>query len=165
MSTLNITTMDEITFRRTMGHFCTGIVVVTAMDGPAPVGFTCQSFISLSLAPPLVAFAPALTSRSYPAIRRARSFCINVLADSQQDLSAAFARRDDAKWQGIKWSPGPTGSPILDGVLAWVDCRLETEFETGDHYLVIGRVVGLEAREGLPLLYFKGAYAMGTPLP
>lgn len=151
--------IDPVVFRRALGHFCSGIVVITATDAGAPSGFTCQSFVSLSLDPPLVAFAPALTSRSYPAIRRAGVFCVNVLSDTQRAAAVAFARSDDSKWQGIGWKSTASGSPVLDSVIAAIDCRIEQEIRTGDHFLVIGRVLSLETKPGAPLLYFKGDYA------
>lgn len=146
-------------FRSVLGHFCSGVTIVTAASGGELAGLTCQSFFSLSLDPPLVAFSPSRISRSYPLIRQAGAFCINVLSEQQQDLCAAFARTGD-RWRDVDWTPGPTGSPVLPEVLAWIDCRVEAEYETGDHFLTIGRVVALEAREaGRPLLYFKGAFA------
>lgn len=156
--------IDSAAFRHTLGHFCSGIAVVTAVDAGLPVGFTCQSFVSLSLDPPLVGFAPALSSKTYPAIRRAKSFCVNVLADTQQDVSVAFARRDDSKWQGIRWRAGLNGNPLLDGALASIDCCIENEYQTGDHFLVVGRVLVMQANAGRPLLYYQGKYtALRTP--
>lgn len=165
----NASALDPVLFRRTLGHFCSGIVVVTSAERGVPSGFTCQSFVSLSLDPPLVAFAPAVTSRSYPAIRRAGVFCVNVLGDAQRALALAFARSDDSKWQGVRWRPAGSGSPMLEGVIAQIDCRIETEYRTGDHFLVVGRVLSLETAPGAPLLYFKGDYASldatRTPAP
>jgi flavin reductase (DIM6/NTAB) family NADH-FMN oxidoreductase RutF len=120
---------------------------------------TCQSFFSLSLDPPLVAFSPSRTSRSYPVIRRARAFCINVLTEDQRELCDRFAQRGADKWRHVPWTPAPSGSPVLEGVLAWIDCRLEAEYETGDHFLTVGRVMALEAAHARPLLYFRGTFA------
>lgn len=146
-------------FRRVLGHFCSGLTIVAgALDG-APYGFTCQSFFSLSLDPPLVAFAPSRISRSYPSIRRSGAFCINILADDQGELCRRFASSTTDKWSGVDWRPGATGSPIVDGVLAWIDCRLEVEHDGGDHYLTVGRVAAMAARDGQPLTYFKGGFA------
>ncbi|MBA2934795.1 flavin reductase family protein [Sphingomonas sp. CGMCC 1.13654] len=145
-------------FRRTLGHFASGVTIVTAASGAERFGMTCQSFFSLSLDPPLVAFSPAKSSRSYPAIREAGSFCINVLSAAQQDLSLGFARSGADKWADVAWRPGVTGSPILEGVLAWIDCTLEAEHDTGDHWLVIGRVRALEGSDHKPLLFFKGGF-------
>jgi flavin reductase (DIM6/NTAB) family NADH-FMN oxidoreductase RutF len=146
-------------FRNVLGHFCSGVTVVTASAAGDLAGMTCQSFFSLSLRPPLVAFSPARTSRSYPVIRRAQSFCINVLTEDQKDLCHRFARTGADKWRDVAWTPTPSGNPILDGVLAWIDCRVEAEYETGDHFLTVGRVTALKAAQARPLLYFKGAFA------
>jgi flavin reductase (DIM6/NTAB) family NADH-FMN oxidoreductase RutF len=146
-------------FRSVLGHFCSGVTVVTAAEGGQLAGLTCQSFFSLSLSPPLVAFSPARSSRSYPIIRKSQAFCINVLSDGQQDLCERFARTGADKWRDVAWRPAPSGSPVLDGVLAWIDCRIEAEYETGDHFLTVGRVLALKAARARPLLYFKGAFA------
>uniref|UniRef100_UPI00274185C1 flavin reductase family protein n=1 Tax=Actinoplanes sp. RD1 TaxID=3064538 RepID=UPI00274185C1 len=115
---------------------------------------------SLSLDPPLIAFSPARTSTSYPRIRDTGSFCVNILEASQRPLCEQFARTGTDKWAGVSWTPGRTGSPILDGVLASIDCELEREVEAGDHYLTIGRVVELDSNPGVsPLLFFNGSYA------
>ncbi|MDQ7910377.1 flavin reductase family protein [Phytohabitans sp. ZYX-F-186] len=155
-----LTEISPATFRQVLGHFCSGITVVTAVADGTPAGLTCQSFFSVSLDPPLVAFSSARTSKSYPAIRRAQSFCINILAHGQERLSTAFARSGEDKWRGVSWQPaGRTGSPILDGVLAWVECATVAEHEAGDHFLTIGRVLSLEHSGATePLLYFRGAY-------
>jgi 3-hydroxy-9,10-secoandrosta-1,3,5(10)-triene-9,17-dione monooxygenase reductase component len=127
---------------------------------------TCQSFFSLSLAPPLIAFAPSTSSKTYTAIRRARRFCVNVLADDQCWLSSRFASSSANRFEGVEWELSPEGSPILPGIAAWVDCTHEQEFLTGDHYLVVGRVSALNASSRRPLLYFQGEYASvgGHPL-
>ncbi|MBP6514741.1 MAG: flavin reductase family protein [Steroidobacteraceae bacterium] len=150
-------------FRRVLGHFCTGLTIVTGSLDGTPYGFTCQSFFSLSLEPPLVAFSPSRISRSYPSIRRSGAFCINILAEGQADLGQTFARSGIDKWSGVAWRAGTTGSPIIDGVLGWIDCSLEAEHDGGDHWLTVGRVVAMDAREGRPLLYFKGGFTGLAP--
>jgi 3-hydroxy-9,10-secoandrosta-1,3,5(10)-triene-9,17-dione monooxygenase reductase component len=146
-------------FRRVLGGFASGITVVTAVVDGAPVGMTCQSFFSLSLDPPLIAFSPSRASASYPLIRSAGSFCVNILEAGQEQLCNQFARTGTDKWRGVSWRPGATGSPVLEGVLASIDCTLEQEHETGDHFLTIGRVVALESDPGRhPLVFFNGAY-------
>lgn len=151
---------DTSRFRQVLGHFATGITVVTAADVDGPVGFTCQSFSSLSLDPPLVVFAAAEDSSSWPRIRAAGHFAVNILSDDQEDVCRRFATRGVEKFAGQGWSPAPaTGSPILDGVLAWIDATIEAEHQGGDHLLVVGRVHGLEiVHEGKPLLFFRGGY-------
>lgn len=151
--------VDAARFRRVIGHFASGVTVVTARHEGEPVGMTCQSFFSLSLDPPLIAFSPSLSSSSYPRIRASGAFCVNILEAGQEALGNQFARSGADKWRGVRWEPAATGSPRLDGVLATVDCELETEFVTGDHYLTVGRVRALHAAPGRhPLLYFDGGY-------
>ncbi|GLY14391.1 flavin reductase family protein [Kineosporia rhizophila] len=155
----NTLDFDSAQFRKVVGGFASGITVVTAVLDGEPVGMTCQSFFSLSLDPPLIAFSPALTSSSYPRIRESGSFCVNILEAGQEGLCGQFARSGGDKWRGVEWEPGVTGSPRLKGVLASIDCDLENEFVTGDHYLTVGRVRSLHATPGLhPLLYFNGGY-------
>ncbi|MBK1783503.1 flavin reductase family protein [Prauserella cavernicola] len=144
--------------RDVLGSFCSGVVVVTA-GGTEPAGFTCQSFASLSLDPPLVTFAPGRTSRTWPHIRRAGAFCVNILADDQQHLSDQFARSGTDKFAGVAWSPSELGSPVLDGVIAWVDCVLWAEYDGGDHTVVVGEVRALASDpRRAPLLFHRGAY-------
>lgn len=157
---MKVSTIDQREFRTTLGHFCTGVTVVSAMDGDTPVGFACQSFSALSLDPPLVLFSPACTSRTWPAIERAGHFCVNVLAESQRDVSTVFGTGGTDKFAGVRWSTAPSGSPVLNGVLTWVDCAVETVHEAGDHYVVIGRVLELgPCRDEQPLLFYRGRYA------
>ncbi|WP_284734623.1 flavin reductase family protein [Sphingosinicella terrae] len=156
--------LDPQLFRRVLGHFCSGIAIITARDGEMPIGFTCQSVFSLSVNPPLVAFSPSRTSSTYRQIREAGAFCINVLAEEQQELSARFACIADDRWSNVDWREGPLGSPMIANSLAWISCRLQAEHEAGDHYLVVGEVVDLAASDGNPLLYFKGSYkGLGSP--
>jgi flavin reductase (DIM6/NTAB) family NADH-FMN oxidoreductase RutF len=150
---------EEGRFKEAMSRFATGVTVVTAMEEGGPVGFTCQSFVSLSLDPPFVALAPAKSSTSWPRIARAGSFCVNVLADDQEDLCRTFAVSGGDKFAGVDWQPAPVGSaPILAGSLAWVDCHVELIHDAGDHELVIGRVVELGLGEGSPLLFYRSAF-------
>lgn len=147
-------------FRDVLGRFCTGVTVVTSMSGGRPVGMTCQSFTSVSLAPPLVLFCPAKTSRAWPQMQRAGFFCVNLLSHDQLELSDAFARKGVDKFAGVSWRESATGAPLLDGVLGWVDCTIYAVHEAGDHYVVIGRVMDLGVEEAPhPLLFYKGQYA------
>jgi flavin reductase (DIM6/NTAB) family NADH-FMN oxidoreductase RutF len=160
-----MTEIDSQLFRTTMSQFCTGVVVATACLDGEPVGFAAQSFVSLSLDPPLVALCPARTSSSWPKIRESGSFCINMLAADQQPVCDAFARSGGNKFEGLGWSAAGTGSPVLDGILAYVDCTLEGEHEAGDHTIAIGRVQSLEVLAGgTPLLFFRGGYGSFEPI-
>ncbi len=149
--------------RDVLGHFATGVVVVTARTpGGDLLGFTCQSFASLSLDPPLVSFAPARTSTTWPRIRDIGAFCVNVLAAGQRDRSVGFARSGAVdKFAGVDWWPAPSGAPVLEGVSAWVDCTLRAEHDGGDHTIVVGRVLDLGADPTrLPLLFYRGGYGV-----
>jgi flavin reductase (DIM6/NTAB) family NADH-FMN oxidoreductase RutF/AcrR family transcriptional regulator len=154
------TGFDSRTFRHVLGHFATGVAVISA-DGPdGPAAMLVSSFTSVSLEPPLVAFLPDKSSTSWPAIRAAGSFCVNILSAGQQELCAQFARKGGNKFEGVKWTPAPSGAPVLDGVMAWIDCELTQTFESGDHYIAIGRVLQLEAADfsAAPLVFFQGGF-------
>lgn len=148
-------------FRDVLGRFASGVTVVTTTSNGVPVGMTCQSFSSVSLDPPLVLFVPAKTSRAWPMIQRAGTFCVNFLADDQAELSNTMASRGIDKFADVDWTPSPgTGSPILPGTLGYVDCTIHAAHESGDHYVVIGKVVDLKVAEAeKPLLFFQGKYA------
>ncbi|MGY1640412.1 flavin reductase family protein [Geodermatophilus sp. SYSU D00703] len=153
--------IDPKVMREVLGHFASGVTVVTAMAEDGPIGFTCQSFSSLSLDPPLVLFAPARTSRTWPQLREIGRFCVNVLAEDQHDLSGAFARSGVDKFAGVHWRPSRQGQPVLDDVVAWIDCELWAEYDGGDHTLVAARVLDLGADEGRrPLLFHRGSYGL-----
>ena len=154
-------TVDPRVLRDVLGHFASGVTVVTAETAEGPIGFTCQSFSSLSLDPPLVVFAPARTSRTWPRLREIAHFCVNVLAEEQSAVSARFARSGSDKFAGVGWRSSPLGAPVLDGVVAWIDCRLWAEYDGGDHTLVAARVLDLGADPGRrPLLFHRGAYGL-----
>lgn len=153
-------------FRQVLGHFCTGVTVIAATGPEGPAGFACQAFAALSLAPPLVLFCPSRSSATWPVIERAGHFCASVLADGQQDLARRFGTPGAAadKFAGVPWSPSPSGAPVLDGALTWVECAVEAVHEAGDHFLVTGRVTALgECRAARPLLFYRGRYAATEP--
>ena len=158
--------IDSSTFRRTLGHFCTGVTVVTGFDGDRPVGFACQSFAALSLDPPLVLFCPGRWSRTWPLIERTGAFGVNVLTAEQREVSSVFGRSGEDKFAGLDWIPAPSGVPVLDGVLTWLDCAVESVHDGGDHRVVIGRVHTLGATaDAEPLLFHKGSYTTVAPDP
>jgi 3-hydroxy-9,10-secoandrosta-1,3,5(10)-triene-9,17-dione monooxygenase reductase component len=158
--------VDGRAYRHVLGHFCTGVTVVTALDGQGPVGFACQSFAALSLDPPLVLFCPSRSSRTWPAIERAGRFCVNVLAEGQREISTVFGRGGDDKFGSTAWTLSPGGAPVLDDVLAWLDCSVTAVHEAGDHYVVVGHVDRLgEARVDRPLLFYRGGYTATAPEP
>lgn len=142
-----------------LGHFCTGVTVVTGALEGQPVGFACQSFAAVSLQPPLVLFCPSRASRSWAAIERAGRFGVNVLAHAQAEVSAAFGSGRPDRFEAVGWTSSSFGVPILDGVLAWIEATVEAVHEAGDHYVVIGRVVGLGGDDDRPpLLFHRGRY-------
>jgi 3-hydroxy-9,10-secoandrosta-1,3,5(10)-triene-9,17-dione monooxygenase reductase component len=154
--------LDSV-FRATVGHFASGVVIVTGTAAGVPTGLTCQSFFSLSLDPPLIAIAVGKSSASWPAIAASGAFCVNVLPEDQAELCRAFSRSGTDKFAGVAWTPAPTGSPRLDNALAWIDCRIEAIHPAGDHHLVIGSVADLAAGDGNPLLYFRGRFSTLGP--
>jgi 3-hydroxy-9,10-secoandrosta-1,3,5(10)-triene-9,17-dione monooxygenase reductase component len=153
--------VDPHVMRDVLGHFASGVTVVTAVTDEGPIGFTCQSFSSLSFDPPLVAFAPARTSRTWMRLREIGRFCVNVLAEGQDDVSQSFARSAPDKFAGVPWTPSPHGAPVLEGIVAWIDGELWAEYDGGDHTIVVARVLDLGADpERRPLLYHRGTYGL-----
>ncbi|GAA0447205.1 flavin reductase family protein [Streptomyces sp. NPDC046215] len=151
-------------FRSVLGNFPSGVTAVTAMSPEGPVGFTCQAFSSLSLDPPQVVLCVSRTSTTWPLISRIRHFCINVLAEYQQNLSDSFARTGGEKFAGVRWDYSPGGSPLLAGASAWIDCELHAEYPGGDHVIAVADVHRLDAaRDVRPLLYHRGRYTGLTP--
>jgi 3-hydroxy-9,10-secoandrosta-1,3,5(10)-triene-9,17-dione monooxygenase reductase component len=151
--------IDSQHFRSVLGHFCSGLTVVSALGDEGPVGFTCQSFFSVSLDPPLIAFSVAHTSTSYPRLKRLPAFCVNVLGSDQAGHSQVLSSKDPAKWTKVAWGRGVAGAVRVHGALAWIDCAPWAEFPAGDHTIVVGRVLDLAADPGRdPLLYFNRRY-------
>lgn len=155
--------LDPMKFRQVLGHFPTGVTVITATTAEGtPVGFTIGSFTSVSLDPPLVGFLPMVNSERWSAINASGSFCVNVLGAHQADLCWQFAKSSITEpFEGVAWHPSAiTGSPVLDGSIAWIDCAIEGVVDAGDHHFVLGRVLELEhtepESEPNPLLFFKG---------
>ena len=153
--------IEPLRFREALGHYASGITVITSHVAGELVGFTCQSFHSVSMSPPLVSFSVMSSSASYPKIRQAGRFAVNILSDEQVDISNQFARRGTDKWRGVAWQESPLGNPIIVGSLHWLDCEIVAEHAAGDHLIVIGEVKALNLQEAgatQPLLYFKGQY-------
>ena len=140
-----MSTIDPAAFRSTLGHVPTPVTVVTGRDAEnRPVGLTIGSFSSISLDPPLVGFFVGLGSSTWPRMALRDAFCVNVLAQGQEDLCWRFAKEppaeSDGRFDGVEWTPGATGSPILSGVVAWIDCDVHSVTEVGDHAFVVGAV-------------------------
>ncbi|MET7649423.1 MULTISPECIES: flavin reductase family protein [unclassified Streptomyces] len=160
--------VDQGEFRRVLGSFASGVTVVTAAAaededaGVGPAGFACQSFSSLSLDPPLVAFMVGRTSTTWPRIARAGAFCVNVLGAGQSAVCRAFAASGTDKFAGVAHDASPvSGAPRLAGTLAWIDCTIHAVHTGGDHLIVVGRVNALGTGEGAdepPLLFHRGRF-------
>lgn len=154
-------------FRAVLGNFASGVTIITSPRGEdedGPAGFACQSFASLSLDPPLVTFMVARTSTTWPRIARTGVFCVNILGAEQGELCRAFAVSGADKFAGVAHTPAPaTGSPQLDAVPAWIDCRIHAVHTGGDHLIVVGKVEAMGAAgEGEPLLFHKGRFGRFT---
>jgi flavin reductase (DIM6/NTAB) family NADH-FMN oxidoreductase RutF len=156
--------IDPKQFRTVLGHFPTGVTIVSSLHEGEPVGFTIGSFTSVSLDPPLVGFLPMKDSDTWALMTHSSSFCVNILSRQQADLCWKFAKQgnESERFDDVTWHAGPTGSPIIDRAVAWIDCMIEEVYGMGDHYFVLGRVVALDAdpdHDGdgpHPLLFFKG---------
>jgi 3-hydroxy-9,10-secoandrosta-1,3,5(10)-triene-9,17-dione monooxygenase reductase component len=152
--------MDEVRYRRVLGHYPTGVCIVTAMDNNGvATGMVVGSFTSVSLEPPLVAILPSKRSTTWPRLAAIGKFCVNVLACDQLSLCKQFAMSGDHKFAGVSHRLSSNGSPILDGVLAWIECDLHAAYEAGDHVIALGCVTELEVQKPVePLLFFRGGY-------
>lgn len=154
--------VDPAEFRRVLGHFATGVAAVTGIDDEAPIGLLVNSFTSVSLEPPLVAFCVAHTSGSWPRMRRAQLHCICFLAADQREQARRLSTPGSGKFRGLAWRPSPSGMPVPEGALAWIEGAIEAEHPAGDHIIVVTRVHRLGRSEGAakagPLLFYRGAY-------
>ena len=153
------TPFDSAAYRQVLGHFPTGVTVITAAGDDGPSGMAVGSFSSVSLEPPLVAFFAGKSSTSWPKIEVTGSFCVNILAEDQEHVCRRFASKEEDKFAGIGWKPASSGSPLIDGVLAWIDCDIDSVIDAGDHVCVMGRVRDLAVgHDGSPLVFFRGGY-------
>lgn len=153
--------IDPNEFRRVVGHFPTGVAVVTArQEDGAPCGLTVSAFCSVSLEPTLVLVCVEADADSHDCIRRSGIFAVNVLeGEKGESLSRRFAGTETAeKYRGIAFREENTGAPILEAALAWLDCRVVEARDAGDHTIFIGEVLAGDARGGHPLVYYRGGY-------
>ena len=152
--------MDKTALRQALGAFATGVTIVTARtrESGEPVGFTANSFTSVSLDPPLLLVCLAHTAVSYRVFREAESFAVNVLAAEQVETARLFATRGADKFGPTNWHPGALGAPLIEGCLARFDCAMHQRLVAGDHDILMGRVIGFSRHEGEALLYHGGAY-------
>lgn len=153
--------IDSRQFRDALGHFATGVTVVTTLDAERqPVGVTVNSFSSLSLDPPLILWSLAKKSYSLAAFESHPAFAIHVLAGDQQDLSNRFARAGTDKFAGLTTDEGFGGVPLLKGCAAVFQCSTEFRYDGGDHLILVGRVQAFATEERPPLLFYRGRYAI-----
>jgi 3-hydroxy-9,10-secoandrosta-1,3,5(10)-triene-9,17-dione monooxygenase reductase component len=145
-------------FRHVLGHFPTGVAVLTAGRAEGQVGMACNSLTSVSLDPPLISICPARTSETWPEIRAAGQFLINLMRHGQDETVAKFARKGIDRFAAVPFHERRCG-PALDDAMAWIECVIEAEHDAGDHTLVIARVLRLELGDvGDPLVFFRGRY-------
>jgi flavin reductase (DIM6/NTAB) family NADH-FMN oxidoreductase RutF len=146
-------------FRSVMGHFATGVTIVTASDADGPVGMTANAVCSLSLEPLLLLVAFDEESRTLPVVRETGRFGVNILAAGEESLARLFASKtpEREKFAGVSHTVHD-GIPVIEGALAWIGCRLERLVPAGDHTIGIGAVESAEAGEGEPLIWYRGKY-------
>lgn len=159
---MTLSPLDARRFRDVIGHYPTGVVVVTGIDSSGePAGMVIGSFTSASLDPPMVLFLPMKSSRTFARLQTAPSYCINVLSADQEDLCRQLTGRGKRGngFDGVSWRPAPSGAPVIEGAVAWIDCTQQTLVDCGDHYIAVCAVrdLGVESA-GLPLLFFQSDY-------
>jgi flavin reductase (DIM6/NTAB) family NADH-FMN oxidoreductase RutF len=154
-----VVTVDVAHFKEVLGHYATGLVIVSATTSDGPAGFTCQTFGSLSLEPPLVTFAAATEGHSWGLVRQSSLVGISILSADQEPLARRFATSGVDKFEGMPWEKGPDGSPLLDGALAHIEGRVSGITTHGDHDVAVVEVSYVLAHSGHPLIYFRGGFA------
>jgi 3-hydroxy-9,10-secoandrosta-1,3,5(10)-triene-9,17-dione monooxygenase reductase component len=149
--------------RHVLGHYPTGVAVITTMTEDGPTGMAMNSFTSVSLDPPLVLFCPANSSSTWPALRKHPRLAINVLSAQQEEVSRLFARKDVDRFAATGWSPGHNGAPLLNDALGWIECHVTSETAAGDHSVVVAQIDHLGVHDVVAdaLVFFKGAYHAG----
>ena len=155
------TGIDINDFKKAVGSFVTGITVVSATSKFGPVGFTCQSFTSLSLSPPMILISVAKTSRTYSTISQCKRFCVNILDVDGEPIARDFAVVEpEIRFVKHPWKMNSGGNPVLAAALAWLDCDLSETIDVEDHLIILGRVLTLGCSEGseAPLAYFRGSF-------
>lgn len=152
--------VDRDLFFRLMASFASGVTVVTSRgtDG-VPRGFTASAFSSLSLDPSLCLVGVDLRTESLPSIRESGGFVVNILSQGQEEVSRRFASKLPDKFDGLTFRDGEsTNAPIINGVLAWIECRVQEILPGGDHVILVGKIVDGTANDESPLVYFRGQY-------
>jgi 3-hydroxy-9,10-secoandrosta-1,3,5(10)-triene-9,17-dione monooxygenase reductase component len=154
---------DADSFRHVLGHYPTGVAVITAHTDQGPVGLSMNSFTSLSLQPPLVLFCPAQSSTTWPLLREVGTIAINVLSAGQEAVSRKFASKAPDRFSDAEWSVGENGAPLLHDALGWLECTISGEYPAGDHIVVIAQIerMGVHLAITDPLVFFRGTYYRG----
>jgi len=151
--------IEKNELRRVMGHFATGVTVITSIRSSGEMhGLTANAFTSVSLIPPLLLVCIDKKAESYPCFDESKIFTVNVLAADQEALSRRFAVTGGDKFEGVSYKVGANGAPILDGALAFLECKVTQKIDGGDHTIYIGEIEQAETKEGKPLLFFRGGY-------
>ncbi len=156
-------TDDARVLRDAFGRFATGVTVITTRDLDRPIGITANSFASVSLDPPLVLWSPARSSRRFPIFGKAAYFAVHVLGAEQADLCGRFTK-DGHDFEGLNWSEGVDGVPLLDGCIARFECKQHSTHDGGDHLVILGRVLGATFSDGAPLLFNAGQLGAFQPI-
>jgi flavin reductase (DIM6/NTAB) family NADH-FMN oxidoreductase RutF len=154
----DVSSIDVALFKEVLGHFATGVAVVTATSPDGPVGFTCQTFGALSLEPTLISFSAVSASNSWPKARDVGVVGVNILASDQEAIARVFGRSGSEKFSGIGWTPGPNGAPLIDGALAHLEGRVEFVTTQGDHDIVVVAVEYALSHHGAPLVFYRGGF-------
>ena len=146
-------------FRQVLAHFASGVTIVTTSDSEQrPTGLTASAFCSVSLDPPLILICVDHKSQSYPHLRESGRFAINILHQGHEQLSRRFASSRLDKFDGVPFTLGSLGVPLIDAALAYLECRSVSAHVEGDHTIFVGRVEAVGVGEGDPLLYYRGRY-------
>ncbi|MEO7102105.1 MAG: flavin reductase family protein [Gemmatimonadaceae bacterium] len=152
--------LEPDAFRAVMGRFACGVTVVTVTDeAGADHGMTVSAFASVSLEPPLILVCIDRTASMHDVVTNAEYFAVNILAATQESLARRFADTGAQKFEGVGYSRGETGAPILNDVLAHIECKRVSSTETGDHALIIAETIAASVRDVRPLLYYRGGFA------
>jgi flavin reductase (DIM6/NTAB) family NADH-FMN oxidoreductase RutF len=154
-----VSSTETAHFREVLGHFVTGVVLITASTPEGPAGFTCQTFGSISLEPSLISFSARTASHSWPRIREVGLVGVNILSAAQESLARIFATTGTEKFAGVAWSPGPGGAPLIDGALAHIEGRVVSVSAHGDHDVVVVGVDFVASHAGRPLVFYRGAFS------
>ncbi len=150
--------IDELLFRQVLGHFASGVTVVTTAHAGRLSGLTVSSFTSLSLQPRLVLVCIDHHANSHDMIRDSGHYAVNILAEDQEYLSRRFASEERSKFSEGTYTLSPHGLPLLNGALAQIECRLHSTLPGGDHSIFVGEVLEAHCNEARPLLYFRSGY-------